>query len=298
MARKKKKSAEDEEVQGGKKKKKGKKGLLILLLAALIIVAAAAAALKIVLPRLSGGGEEDETGAPPKKGITAYTVGEDTAPSLDTILEEADGKLIANRGPGKTKNKEGGEEEKYTYLYELDGYAAVVDRYLDVMLGEEQGFVLADETYLIQEERPPLEDGEGALLLAKASVQEGRLFQLVIGWSEANDTLAVRVSVPEGTLRRPEPEKEQEPASVNEQLNTLRSMTPSQLSLPGETMGEYDIYPTDGFVKIDGMLCRRFHIYEVGGTGKLKGIIFLSGDQQHVFRMDVDDNSIITELMQ
>lgn len=295
MAKKKKKNPEgEEEIQGGKKKKKGKKKLLILLLALVVIAAAAFAVIRFVLPGLNGG-KEEEVGAPPKKGITAYTVGEDSVPSLDTILEEEDGQLIANRGPGKVK-EDGEEVEKYTYLYELKGYAAVVDRYLDLLLGEEQGFILTDETYLALEERPELEDTEGGLLLVKASAQEGHLFQLALGWSEANNMLAVRVAVPEGEIRHPEPKEEPQPASLSDQMDTLKSMTPSRLALPGSSMSEYDIYPVEGFVTIDGMLCRRFNIYEVGKTGDIAGIIFLSGDQQHVFRMDVEDNSIITEL--
>ena len=70
----------------------------------------------------------------------------------------------------------------------------------------------------------------------------------------------------------------------------------AELALPGSSMSEYDIYPIEGFVKIDGMDCRRFHIYEAGDSYSLAGIIFLSGDQQHVYRMDPDDNTIITEL--
>ncbi len=293
MAKKKKKNPEEEELQGSKKKKKSKKKLLIPLLALVVVAAAAFVVVRFVLPKLNGG--EDETGKPPKKGITAYTVGEDSVPSLDTILEEADGQLIANRGPGKIK-EDGEEVEKYTYLYELEGYAAVVDRYLDLLLGEEQGFVLTDETYLVLEDRPELEDAEGGLLLVKGSVQEGHLFQLALGWSEANDMLAVRVAAPEGALRYPEPEEEPRPASLSEQMATIQAMTPSQLALPGTSMSEYDVYPVEGFVTIDGMLCRRFNIYEVGKTGSITGIIFLSGDQQHLFRMDVNDNSIITEL--
>lgn len=294
MAKKKKKAPEgEEELQGGKKKKKGKKKLLILVLALVVIAAAAFAVIRFVLPKLGGG--DDETGAPPKKGVTAYTIGEDSVPSLDTILEEADGRLIANRGPGKIK-EDGEEVEKYTYLYELDHYGDVVDRYLDLLLGEEQGFTLTDETYLALEERPELEDAEGGVLLVKASVQEAHLFQLALGWSESSDILAVRVAVPEGAIRYPEPEEEPRPASLAEQMETIRTMTPSRLALPGSSMSEYDVYPVEGFVTIDGMLCRRFNIYELGKTGDLAGIIFLSGDQQHVFRMDVEDNSIITEL--
>ena len=153
-----------------------------------------------------------------------------------------------------------------------------------------------DESYLIQDERPELQDAEGALLLARTSAQEGRIFQLAIGWSDMNGTLAVRVAAPEGQLRRPEPEREPEPASLSEQMDELKAMDPRHLALPGGVMSDYDIYPVEGFVTIDDQLCRRFNIYEVGKSGDIAGIIFYSGDMQHLYRMDPDDNSIITEL--
>ena len=182
--------------------------------------------------------------------------------------------------------------EKYTYVYEVVGAADVMNRYLDLLLDGEQGFSLVDETYLVQEERPELTDEGGSLLLVKASVQEGHLFQLAIGWSSESDILAVRVAVPEGSLRYPEEKKEPEPASLSEQMDSLKTMTPSRLALDGSDMSQYDIYPVEGFVTIDGQLCRRFNVYKVGTSGDISGIIFYSGDMQHIYRMDVDDNSI------
>lgn len=295
MARKKKKNAEDEELQGGKKKKKGKKKLLFMLVGLLLIAAAAVIAVKVVLPKLGGDDTGEELGAPPKKGVEVYTIGEDKVASLDTILTEEDGKLIANRGPGKVKEK-GEEVEKYTYLYELEGYAGVMDRYLDLLLGKEERFVLVDETYLPLEERPELTDEEGALLLARASVQEGHLFQMAIGWSQSSNILAVRVAAPEGALRQPEKKEEPKPASLSDQMDSIKVMDPSKLALSGSSMSDYDIYPVEGFVTIDGNLCRRFNVYKVGTTGDIAGIIFYSGDMRHIYRMDPRDNSIITEL--
>lgn len=301
MAKKKKKKvAEGEEPQEGKQKKKGKKKLLLIPLILIVVAAVAAAAVLFILPRfginLLGDKEPDQQVEEPipKKGVEAYTVGEDTVASLDTILEEGEGELLALRTtPEKSKAE---EEGRRTYIYEVSGAAAIVNRYLDLTLSSEQGFSLVDETYLVQEDRPELADEEGALMIAKASVVEGRVFQLAIGWSQENDMLAVRVSTPEGQLHKPEKAEEPKPASLSEQMATLQEMTPSQLALSGSSMSEYDIYPVEGFVTIDGMLCRRFNIYEQGSTGGLSGIIFLSGDQKHVYRMDVEDNSIITEL--
>lgn len=291
---------ENAENTGGKKKK-GKKKLLLIPIILLLVAAVAAAAVLFILPRfginLTGGGEASSEPVEekiPKKGVQTYAVGEDTAAALDTILEEGEGELLALRSPpGKGDD---GVDSRYTYIYELNGAAAIMDRYLDLMMSGEEPFYLVDESYLILSERPELEDAEGALILAKNSVVEGHVFQLVIGWSEASANLAVRVSAPEGQLHRPAKVEEPEPASVGEQMEQISNMSPSELALPGASMAEYDIYPIEGFVKIDGMDCRRFHIYEAGDSYSLAGIIFISGDQQHVFRMDTKDNTIITEL--
>lgn len=307
MPKKKKKAAEGEEPQEGKKKKKGKKKLLLIPIV-LILVAAVAAAVLFVLPRFGinllgdkGQDQEEQLEEPiPKKGIEAYTVGEDTIPSLDTILEEGEGELLAKRTTPEQSKAE--EEGRLTYIYEVNGAATIVNRYLDLALSGEQGFSLVDETYLIQEERPELVDEEGALMIAKASVVEGRVFQLAIGWSQENDMLAVRVSAPEGQLHKPEKVEQPQPASLSEQLATIQTMNPSELALPGRSMDQYEVLSTTGFVKVDDILCRRFTIYEKKGDGKrgdIVKVIYFSGDQQHMFQQESDEegNLIITELV-
>ena len=256
---------------------------------------------RFVLPNL-GGKEVDEAAKKPA-AVENYEIGEDAAPALDTVFvdieDQKEGRLLANRGPEKESKGEEAAVEGRIYIYEMQNYASVVDRYLDLLMAEEQGFQLVDETYLILEERPELADEEGALTLAKTSVQEGRVFQLAIGWSQANGNLTIRTSVPEGQLHRPEKEKEDDgppPASVREQLDALEQLTPAQLTLPGDSMSAYEIYPIEGFVTIDGNLCRRFNFYDKEKPGDIAGIIFYSGDMQHTYRMDVDDNTIITEL--
>ena len=317
MAKKKKKQVveEDEAVQGGKKKKKGKKKLLLIPVALVLVAAVAAAVILLVLPRfgidLLGNKEQEEQqiGEPiPKKGVQAYTFGDDTIPSLDTILEEGEGELIAIRGTPEQFKAE--EEGRLTYIYELNGYAAIVNRYLDLALSGEQGFSLLDNsaveegTYLIQEERPELEDAGGALVIAKNSAVEGRVFLLVIGWSQDdNNMLAVRLSVPEGQLQRPEKVEPPQPASLSEQLATIQTMNPSELALPGRSMDQYVVLSTTGFVKVDDILCRRFTIYEKTGDdkrGDIVKVIYFSGDQQHMFQQEEDENGklIITELVQ
>lgn len=304
---KKAKKAKVENAEGGEntKKKGGKKKLLLIPVALVLVAAIAAAVVLFVLPHfginlLGGGDSSQQLEEPiPKKGVEAYTVGEDTVPSLDTVLVEGDGELIALRSPGKSKGDSStGVDDRFTYIYELTSFATVVDRYLDVLLGSEQNFSITDDTYLVQEERPELQDAEGVLVLVRPATEEGRLFQLVIGWSQASANLAVRVSSPEGKLSYPKKETEdnnpQEPSSVSMQMDQLRSMSPAHLGLPGDSMEEYTIFPVDGFVKVNEQDCRRFNVYEKDNPGSIAGTYFFSVDQEHIYVLNPSDNKVST----
>ncbi|MCI9171029.1 MAG: hypothetical protein HFF42_08920 [Lawsonibacter sp.] len=305
--KKKKTAAEGEEPQEGKKKKKkGKKKLLLIPVALILVAAVAAAVILLILPRfginlLGDKEQEPQIEEPiPKKGVEAYTVGEDTVASLDTILEEGEGELLALRTTPEQSKAE--EEGRHTYIYEVNGNAAIVNRYLDLVLSGEVGFSLVDENYVIQEERPELVDEEGALMVAKASAVEGKVFQMAIGWSLENNMLAVRISVPEAQLRKPEKVEPPKPASLSEQLDTIQTMHPSELGLSGRSMDQYEVLSTTGFVKVDDILCRRFTIYEKTGDdkrGDIVKVVYFSGDQQHMFQQETDENGklIITELV-
>lgn len=297
MKKEKKPKKEKQEGKGGKKK------LLLIPVFLVAVAAVAAAVILFVLPRFGIHllGNDDDSGSQqleepiPKKGVDAYTVGENTAPSLDTVLVEGDGELIALRSPGKSRgNSSTGVDDRYTYIYELTSFATVVDRYLDVLMSGEQGFSITDDTYLIQEERPELLDEEGVLILARPAVEEGHVFQLVIGWSQASANLAVRVSTAEGAVTKPEPEPEPEPTSVSEQMEQLRSMTPAELGLSGSSMDDYTIFPVDGFVMVNGQECRRFNLYPKGDTGSIAGTYFLSTDKQHVYVHDPGTDTVST----
>lgn len=336
MARKKKekkgKNAEGEELQEGKK---GKKKLLMIPLALILIAAVAAAVVLLVLPRfginlLGGSPDENE---PPKKGLETYTLdtevegeeGEvlvDSTIALDTILEEGEGTLLAvHKSEPAQKSEENSDSSAssssssaevdtgvatYTYMYDVPAPAAVVDRYLDAVLGGEEKFELIDsETHMPLEERPTLEDGLGALTLARDSVQDGHLFQLVIGWSEAS-ALTVRVSAPEGAIQRPEEDPNSgiglgsevvETIPLTEQIEKLKGLSPAQLGLPGDSMDAYEIFPVEGFVKVDGLDCRRFNVYQRKSSGEgyypdLAVIIMLSSDQEHIYYMDPVSNAV------
>ena len=315
----KKAKAENNEEAAGKKKKGGKKILLLIPIALVLVLAIAAVVILVVLPRffdinlLGGllGGEGGDSSSEqleeklPKKGLQAYEVGEDSIPSLDTILEEGEGELIMLRTPGKTFNDGSGVDDRYTYIYELTSYADVINRYLDLLMGSEYGFYITDETYLVQEERPELQESAGALVLARnATVPEGEeggenyVFQLVIGWSESAANLAIRVSDAVGQISFPKKEpgatKQQEPSSVSMMMEQLREMSPALLGLPGNSMDNYTVFPVDGVGRVNEQDCRRFNIYDANNPGSIAGTYFFSVDQEHIYVLNPNDNSVQT----
>ena len=331
---KKKKGGEEEELQEGQQGKKGKKKLLLIPLVLILVAAIAAAAVLFVLPRfgidLLGGSEPGPGEEEPPKNLEVFIAGEpiqneeggeevqDATISLDTLLKEGEGALIAFRKPDPANKSEGSSSSAsssavrdpgvptFTSIYDVASPASIVDRYLDDVLGGEEKFVLVDETFLHLEERPVLEDAVGSVTIARASVQEGHVFQMVIGWSDAS-ALTFRTSAPEGKIH--EPEKNPggglgseviETVPVTAQIEKIKGMSPSQLGLDGESMEEYEIFPVEGFVKVDGLDCRRFNLYrrmESGGGHypDLEGIIMLSADQEHIYWLDPESNAV-TEL--
>ncbi|MCI9155826.1 MAG: hypothetical protein HFF44_02660 [Lawsonibacter sp.] len=338
MARKKKekkakKVPEGEELQEGKKK--GKKKLLLIPLVLIVVAAVAAAAVLFILPRfgidLLGGKEPGPGEEEPPKNLETFIGGEpisqeegediqDITISLDTLLEEGEGTLLAVRKPDPALKSEGSSDASssssaepdpgvptYTYIYDVPAPAAAVDRYLDAVLGGEEGFVLVDETYLHLEERPELSDALGSLIIARPSVQEGHVFQIMVGWSEAS-TLTFRASAPEGAIHEPPDPEDQlglgsqvvETASLEEQMEKIKGLSPTQLGLEGDSMDAYELLPVEGFVTVDSLPCRRFNVYTRhdsahGSYTDIVSIIMLSTDQQHVYYMDPVSNAV-TEL--
>lgn len=231
----------------------------------------------------------------PPESPEAYTYGEDSTISLDTVMLEGEGTIESIEEPNEKK-----EQMSYIYTYQdAASPAPIADRYLDIMLGEEQSFVLTDMEHNILSERPELKDLVGEIILERPSVQEGKLFQVAVGWGEAGK-LTAKVSVVEGTLVQPEPEPEEEPepASMEEQLESLTGMSPQELGLEGDSMESYRIFPVEGFVQVGEITCRRFNVYEVRepeGVPVIMGTYLISSDRQYVYRLD-PETDLVTRL--
>lgn len=234
-------------------------------------------------------------GKKPPEPPERYSYGEDSTVSLDTVMEEGEGILLSIEEPDEKK-----EQMSYIYTYdEVTSFVPIAERYLDALLGEAEGFVLVDMEHNVLSERPELKELVGEVILERPSVQEGQLFQVAVGWSEAG-RLTAKVSLMEGAIVEPEPEPEEEtkPASMEEQLEQLTGMSPQELGLEGESMEDYRIFPIDGFVQVGEVTCRRFNIYEVRqpeGVPVIIGTYLVSSDRQSVYKLD-PETELVTKL--
>ena len=80
-----------------------------------------------------------------------------------------------------------------------------------------------------------------------------------------------------------------------EALDYIRAMEPADLGLTGESMEEYRIYALDGVVKVDDIPCLHVNIYQTdnpAGSNAVAGNFFISADGQHIYRLDVETNTV------
>ncbi len=105
----------------------------------------------------------------------------------------------------------------------------------------------------------------------------------------------------------PPPEEEQKPADVDivvsmttsESISYFRSLPPEALGLPGESMKDYDIFASEHLILVDGVPCKKFHVYSFAGkagTNSVEGSYLLTQrGARKIYKLDEATNTI-TEL--
>ncbi len=308
--KKKKEKKEKPEIEQGEKKKSPIKLIIIIVAVILVLALAAGAAVYFLLLRGGSGDEEPEEA---KKTPAVYTIGMDEVVSLDSVMDEGAAMLTTVEAPTRAAAEEGIDEKTFRYKKAEDP-AALAASYIEVLRGEEQGFVPIDEENRQLAEEPDLDLKAGSLILARAAAtgeegeegEEGgegtaedpKIFRVIVAWSEY--ALAIQVSHQPGTiLPPPEPEEEEsaDATNVSEQIEFFKNLSPSVLGLPGASMSEYHLYPIDGWVKVNGYSCRQVNVYLLDmpeETNSFLGTYFITGDLQHLFTMD--ENRQITSI--
>ena len=273
-----------------------------------------------LLPAAGCGKDKEKAPTPPE----SYALGEDSAPPLDKQLTEEDGKLTAveekapepaadgekadpkadekdgeakatapektnDKKDEKTDGKKDAEKDKaekaepvsITYTYgDLKTAGTTVESYVKLLTEPEAGFAL-------QEETPPDYTGaEGSLTLAKASTQEGCIFQIFIEWKESGCT--VTVSRPEGSTKGDEPEN----LTWSEAIDFLQKTDPAKLGLTG-SMADYSIIPYQGLVEVDGMPAVKLTVYgrTSYNTNIIAGTYLITQGGQSIYKISQEGDA-------
>ena len=205
------------------------------------------------------------------KSVAVYQLGEDQVVSLDSIIDEGEALLTSIDEPTDAALEAGLAE--YTYHYkEIEDPALLAAAYIDVLRDAEQGFTVIDSGYHRVEEEPNVETLLGEIFLAKASTTEGKLFKVIVAWSEYS--MAVQISQPDGKiLAPPEPEVEEKeedrPTALSEQMDFFNSLEPRDIGLE------------------DSFSCRELDVYLEDvrdGSNVYMGTYYLSSNLQHLYR--------------
>ena len=220
------------------------------------------------------------------KSPKAYKIGENSAPSLDLFLGEAEGSLIKIDKPTEE------DPDHYIYYYDhiLDAKGTAQTYYSQLILPE-QGFTLVDET-LLPIETPDFDKLTGENILVRPAVEEGQLFRIITAHT-SEQVCTVDVALIPGAIQTPpEPEELEEPevATLVEQVDHMFTYTPAQLGLAGSDLHEYKVFPIEGIMSVDGQACRQFNIYEIREAEKnvssIVGTYLLTLDLQQIYHLD------------
>ncbi len=223
-----------------------------------------------------------------------YQIGDDQAITLDTCLgaEHENGKLASITEPA-----EDASAEVYSYTYEeLTTLNATLQEYVAKLKAEDQGFVEANSKFIIQEELQDLTAPEGTVILARPGIVEGKVFQVILTWTETGCT--IEVSRPEGELKEPpppeEPRQSQQSTSLPDMMTYVQTLNPSQLGLSGASMSEYRVVPTEGLQMLNGAPCRQFNVYhqDENGVNAFMGS-YLVGSDNALYLLDLESDEAV-----
>lgn len=240
----------------------------------LVIVVAAAVVCVILFLRGGEGGK----GKTPKLPV-AYAVGEAEIPAMTA---------------GKDEKVTWTQDAEGVYTYEgFSDNAAAAEDYAQELLDSAMGFEVVDDGY-VKQEMPEFTETSGTVSLARDSAEEGKLYSVVIEWTEEN--CVVKLDIPEGAIT--EPKQPSEGSTLSEKLEHFESLPPSVLGLEGSSMDEYEIYATNGTVIVDDYVCLQLNVYSKQNpveTNDPCGVYLMSSDELHLYRLDRQTGEV-TEL--
>lgn len=251
-----------------------------------------------------------------------YTIDEDTISSITTIVGDRSLKSIKEESFGgdesqkkedneeeskedkKEKKKEkddkkaedskeekdeqeqqqaSGETKRVEYVYtEIESPGEDVNTYME--------FLINDCNYISM---PPIDESETTMAAATESLEEGKIFQISIDYTE--DSYTVLVQKYPGQILKPEeeePEEEQNTGlSWDGAMSKLEEYTPEQLGVP-DPVSEYTLIPNRGRYLLKGTEFFNINAYKKeNGSNIIMGVFYVACDGSMVYKYDVANDT-------
>lgn len=240
----------------------------------------------------------------PAPGPMLLLVDSESVPSINEILGDEAGTFISSdptveHGLFLKSNSKGDtpedsttavEPQTYTYLYaDLAEGGRTIEAYMRGLIDAEVGFLVVNSSGS-RATPPDFSAKQGSLTLTRANLHQRKNLWLTLGWDDTDLTMtaSLRDATPEGTPGAGT-ESSLEALAADGAVNFLYGLPPSVLTLPGDSMKQYQIYFNEGTVEVNGSTCLRLSIYEIGepaGTNNFVAIYLLACNRSKLYRLD------------
>lgn len=308
-----KKGQPPEEGQEAQEGKKGKKKLILILISLIVIIAAVVIVVFVILPGRNSTDEPDAevsvAPAPPSLPPD-FQVGDETVVGMTLGSDESEAKAEVTR-------------VVYTYT-DLADAGKAAETYVDQLSSANPKFYVVDEEY-VRTDRPDFSTREGTVQMARnievkteaspppvesqedgenqdaqpspsptqpPAEQPSMVLSVKIEWSEGQ--CVVTADEAEGKVTSPSrgPNGSGGGGSMGQQAakDYLKSLTPAQLGLSGQSMDEYEIMTIDGTVFVNELPCHRLNIYDKNNV--IMGIFLITLDGQHLYRLNPETDQV------
>lgn len=86
--------------------------------------------------------------------------------------------------------------------------------------------------------------------------------------------------------------------TLAETVTFFQCLSPQILGLEGTSMYDYQVYPAESMVPVDGVFCTKLSVFSTdkeSGTNRFRGVYLLTRDQKHLYWLE-QRTSKVTEL--
>lgn len=201
--------------------------------------------------------------------------------------EEKDAKDTKDSKEEKSEEEQqqtSGETKRVEYVYtEIETPEEDVNTYME--------FLINDCNYISM---PPIDESETTIAAATESLEEGKIFQISVDYTE--DGYTVLVQKYPGQILKPEeeePEEEEQNTGLSWDgaMSKLEEYTPEQLGVP-DPVSEYILIPNRGRYLLEGAEFFNINAYKKeNGSNIIMGVFYVACDGSMVYKYDVENDT-------